>query len=97
MGFLYYPSASGVYRFVGLTEVTDKSLAAHGHDEACAQEGSSDNQICIGRRRSILNTGSSASTSSGFTIAGGSHRGHRKWRIKHWYNKVKPPGLKKPL
>ncbi|KAL1541736.1 hypothetical protein AAHA92_25920 [Salvia divinorum] len=58
-------------RFVGLTEVIDKSMAAHGHDEACAQEGSSDNQICTGSRGGVVNTGSSASTSSGFTIAGG--------------------------
>ncbi|KAL1566427.1 hypothetical protein AAHA92_02036 [Salvia divinorum] len=56
-------------RFVGFTEVTDKGIAAH--DKAGAQEGSSDNRICTGSSGGIGNTGNSASTSSGFTIAGG--------------------------
>lgn len=62
-------------RFVGLTEVTGKNIVAH--DEAGAQEGSgnaqegSGNQICAESRGGIRNAGSSASTSLGFTIAGG--------------------------
>lgn len=56
-------------RFVGFTEVTDKNIVAH--DEAGAQEGSSGNQMYAGSRGGIVNTGNSASTSSGFTIAGG--------------------------
>ncbi|KAH6797230.1 hypothetical protein C2S52_021784 [Perilla frutescens var. hirtella] len=56
-------------RFVGLTEVTGKNIA--NHDEAGAQEGSSGSQICSESRGGIGNAGSSASTSIGFTIAGG--------------------------
>lgn len=56
-------------RFVGLTEVTGKNIVAH--DEAGAQEGSG-NQICAEKSRGgIRDAGSSASTSLGFTIAGG--------------------------
>ncbi|XP_057804949.1 uncharacterized protein LOC131020258 isoform X2 [Salvia miltiorrhiza] len=54
-------------RFVGLTEVTNMAT----HDEAGVQEESSGHQIRGGSREGIRNSGSSASTSSGFTIAGG--------------------------
>lgn len=56
-------------RFVGLSEVTGKNIAIH--DEVGAQEGSPGNQIRAGSREGITNTGTTASTSSGFTIAGG--------------------------
>ncbi|KAI3454886.1 hypothetical protein Pfo_011548 [Paulownia fortunei] len=56
-------------RFVGLTEVTGKNIATH--DEVIAQEGSSGYNIPTGNREGITNTVSTASTSLGFTIAGG--------------------------
>ncbi|XP_047974739.1 uncharacterized protein LOC125216978 isoform X1 [Salvia hispanica] len=67
--FTTIPRPLEYIRFVGFTEVTDKGITAH--DEAGAKEGSSDNRICTGSSGGIGNTGNSASTSSGFTIAGG--------------------------
>ncbi|KAL0342425.1 UNVERIFIED_CONTAM: hypothetical protein Scaly_1905100 [Sesamum calycinum] len=56
-------------RFVGLTEVNGRSISTDY--EVCSQEGSSGNQIHTGNREGITNTVSTASTSLGFTIAGG--------------------------
>ncbi|KAK4436928.1 Nuclear-interacting partner of ALK [Sesamum alatum] len=56
-------------RFVGLTEVNGRNISTD--DEVCAQEGSSGNQIHTGSREGITNAVTTASTSLGFTIAGG--------------------------
>ncbi|KAL0311316.1 UNVERIFIED_CONTAM: Nuclear-interacting partner of ALK [Sesamum angustifolium] len=56
-------------RFVGLTEVNGRSISTDY--EVCSQEGSSGIQIHTGNREGITNTVSTASTSLGFTIAGG--------------------------
>ncbi|KAL6584242.1 hypothetical protein OROMI_003531 [Orobanche minor] len=55
-------------RFVGVTEVTGKNITTR--DEVITPEGSG-YQIPIGNREGITNTVNNASTSLGFTIAGG--------------------------
>ncbi|KAL0415922.1 UNVERIFIED_CONTAM: hypothetical protein Slati_3424100 [Sesamum latifolium] len=56
-------------RFIGLTEVNGRNISTDY--EVCSQEGSSGNQIHTGNREGITNTVTTASTSLGFTIAGG--------------------------
>ncbi|KAL0355271.1 UNVERIFIED_CONTAM: hypothetical protein Sradi_3974000 [Sesamum radiatum] len=56
-------------RFVGLTEVNGRNISTDY--EVCSQEGSSGKQIHTGNREGITNTVTTASTSLGFTIAGG--------------------------
>ncbi|PIN05762.1 hypothetical protein CDL12_21697 [Handroanthus impetiginosus] len=66
--FCTIPRPLEYLRFVGLTEVNGKSISSY--DEV-TQEGSSGNQIHTGNREGVTNNVTSASTSSGFTIAGG--------------------------
>ncbi|KAL8492456.1 hypothetical protein ACS0TY_023873 [Phlomoides rotata] len=67
--FSTIPQPLEYIRFVGLSEVTSKIITTH--DDVGTQEGSSGSQIRSGSREGITNSGTTASTSLGFTIAGG--------------------------
>ncbi|KAG8379378.1 hypothetical protein BUALT_Bualt07G0082400 [Buddleja alternifolia] len=67
--FCTIPRPVEYLRFVGLTEVNGKNVSTH--DEVSAQGSPSGNEIHGGNREGITDTVTTASTSLGFTIAGG--------------------------